>query len=110
MEEAEDEATRLRRKQAELAEAFEVNSRLLDTVHDLEFSVLESHRDLVRYRRRVKRYLARLAVVLERAGYSVQSLPQALFAEELRETSITQQSVEEEDLKRRKLSRPKKTD
>ena len=110
MEEAEDEATRLRRKQVELAEAFEVNSRLLDTVHELEFGVLESHRELVRYRRRVKRYLARLAVVLERAGYTVHSLPQALFAEELRETIITQQSVEEEDLKRRKISRPKKAD
>lgn len=110
MEEAEDDATRQKRKQAELSEAFEVNARLLDTVHDLEFGVLESHRRLVRYRRRVKRYLAKLAVVLERAGYTVQTLPQTIFAEELREEAITQQSVEEEDLKRRKLNRPKKSD
>ena len=109
----EDEATRLKRKQTELNEAFEANARLLESVHDLEFSVLESHRRLVRYKRRMKRYLSRFSAGLERAGYTVQSLPQILFSEDLREDTISQQSLEEAlegDLKKRKLGRPKKTE
>lgn len=113
-----EEAPKKRKRQDEkYKELKHYNAEMMQYMHRLEFALLEKSRKLSRIKYLFKRYIARLADSLDKAGFNVPSLPNGLFEEKnyqnveelLRqaEEEIKKSEAEEAVTKRRKAGRKK---
>lgn len=94
----------------------EQNSKLASYVHRLEFMLLEMSKKYYKNKVVFKNYIGHLAEVLDRAGYTVPTLPiKYLETEEnldldsiLKEIEQQKKNHEENESKKKKMGRPKK--
>lgn len=123
---APEEPPKKRKRQDEkYKEMKHYNAEMMQYMHRLEFALLEKSRKLSRIKYLFKRYIARLADSLDKAGYNVPSLPIGLFEEKnyqnveellrMADEELKKSEAEEAVTKRRKASRkkqdkPQKTD
>lgn len=118
-----EEVPKKRKRQDEKCkELNHYNAEMMQYMHRLEFALLEKSRKLSRIKYLFKRYIARLADSLDKAGFNVPSLPNGLFEEKnyqnvegllkQAEEELKKSEAEEAIAKRRKAGRKKqeKTD
>jgi hypothetical protein len=111
-----EEAKKRKRTEDQSKELLEHNAKLAAYIHRLEFMLLETTKKYQKSKVIFKNYIAQLAQALDRAGFTVPTLPvKAMEQEEnldldglLREIEHTKRIQEEIDSKKKKMGRPKK--
>lgn len=92
------------------------NAKLASYVHRLEFMLLETSKKYDKSKVVFKNYIAQLSEVLDRAGYTVPTLPLKHMEPEenldldaiLRDIENNRKAQDEIDAKKKKMGRPKK--
>lgn len=94
----------------------EQNAKLSSYIHRLEFMLLETSKKYYKSKVVFKNYIAQLAEVLDKGGYTVPTLPLKHMEPEenldldflLKEIEQQRKTQEEIDAKKKKMGRPKK--
>lgn len=111
-----EEGKKRKRNDDQSKELIEHNAKLAAYIHRLEFMLLETTKKYQKSKVLFKNYIAQLAESLDRAGFTVPTLPiKAMEREDsldldllLKEIEQNKKTQEEIDSKKKKMGRPKK--
>ncbi|OMJ92435.1 hypothetical protein SteCoe_4772 [Stentor coeruleus] len=116
MAEVPEDSKKRKRGEDMSKELIEHNSKLASYIHRLEFMLIETTKKYYKSKVVFKNYIGQLAEALDRAGYTVPTLPLKRMEPEdnidldnlLKEIEQNRKVQEEMESKKKKMGRPKK--